>query len=442
MLFNPQTFSSQQASLLNNIPGRSLADTNTPTQISAAQAVSPPVPGPIRTLQGAGNTAPAAILAGDQPSSGDQFASIINLLKQYQSGANTGLNQTQNQQIQRGMTTPQSLIGASPGEQNAVREASMGALSPTIGGYKDVIAQAKATIQDYTTAQNQARDDARAVINGILTSTDLASLHSLDKNEISMLEKNAGYPKGFLDNAVTYKQKQALQAAQKTRQTTSNTVNSDISGPDDKRFKIAQDLAYGKLSFQQFRTLYAYSRQTGDKVAIYNKASELNPNFDPSAFELGLKFAGDAQSRRQIAAADNVLAGVGPLIEASDAAARSGVPLLNKAILGAGYTLGGVHYATFAAAQKAFADEVSGALGFGTASDMKLALGIDLTDKNLSPAAFRDVIQNTVVPFVQRKRQAILNQFGNYGKTVSGFSNPQVSGGSFDASSARSKYNY
>lgn len=158
------------------------------------------------------NTQNAAQTASAVP---DQFSQIINLLKQYQTGAQGTINQAQQQQIQRGVQTPQSLIGASPDQQNAVRSASMDALNPTIGGARDVIAQAKQAISDYTTAQNQQRDDARAVINEILSTTDPTSLHNLSKAELDTLEKNAGYPKGFLTEAVTYKQKQAALAAQK-----------------------------------------------------------------------------------------------------------------------------------------------------------------------------------------------------------------------------------
>ncbi len=65
------------------------------------------------------------------------------------------------------------------------------------------------------------------------------------------------------------------------------------------------------------------------------------------------------------------------------------------------------------AARKAWADEVSGALGFGSATDMKLALGLDITDPNLGPANFTSAIQTVVLPFLERKQQSILKEAGS-----------------------------
>src|SRR3990167_861600 len=40
-LFDPETFSPEQAAALNNVPGQSLSQTNTPEQITAAQNIAP-----------------------------------------------------------------------------------------------------------------------------------------------------------------------------------------------------------------------------------------------------------------------------------------------------------------------------------------------------------------------------------------------------------------
>lgn len=181
-------------------------------------------------------------------------------------------------------------------------------------------------------------------------------------------------------------------------------------------YKVAQDMAYGKLTMQQFRALYSYSRNIGAKLGIYQKAAELNPNFNPAQFEMGFKLASDPQTQKQLASMDNVNMAVPDLLKFSDAASRSGVTALNRLVNKGGYEIGGKHYSDFRAAQKAFADELSGALGYGTASDMKLALGVDITDPAMSPANFQSAIQNVIVPFVDRKRASLLGQMGVYGQ--------------------------
>ncbi len=189
---------------------------------------------------------------------------------------------------------------------------------------------------------------------------------------------------------------------------------ADIT-PGSKEYKIADDLASGRITFSQLRTLYAYSRDVNKKIAIYDKATEINPNFSPAMFEMGYKFASNQKTQQQVASINNVLSGVTDLLKVSDQAARSGAPILNRFINPAGYALGGKHYANLAIARTAFADELSGALGYGSATDMAREMGLSMTDPNLSPEAFRSAIQDVVVPFVQRKKASLLGPMGIYG---------------------------
>lgn len=185
--------------------------------------------------------------------------------------------------------------------------------------------------------------------------------------------------------------------------------------PGTREFKVAQDLAYGRLTMQQFRSLYSYSRDMNKKLDIYDKASELNPNFNPAAFESGFKFASNPKTQQQLAALDNVIAGVPDLLKFSDAASRTGITSLNKLVNKGGIAIGGKTYSNFHAAQIGFADELSGALGFGGATDMSKQMGFDMTNGNLSPENFASAIQNVVVPFIQRKKGTMLKQMGVYG---------------------------
>ena len=191
--------------------------------------------------------------------------------------------------------------------------------------------------------------------------------------------------------------------------------------PNTGEFRIAQDLAYGKLTFQQFRSLLS-TRSSGSsdanrkKIAIYDKAGELNPNFNPAQFEMGFKLASNPKVQQQLASLDNVKVGVDDLLKLSDAAERTGATILNKAVIPGGIAIGSHKYSDFKTARTAFADELSGALGYGSATDMSREMGFSMTDQNLSPTAFRSAIQDVIMPFVERKKKTLLNQMGVYGQ--------------------------
>jgi hypothetical protein len=181
-------------------------------------------------------------------------------------------------------------------------------------------------------------------------------------------------------------------------------------------YKVAQDLAYGKLTMGQFRSIYSYSRDIAKKQAIYEKASELNPNFSPAAFEMGFTLAKNPKVQQQLASLDNVVRGVPDLLRVSDAASRSGVPILNKFILPGGVALGSKNYSNLETARTAFADELSGALGYGSATDMSREMGFNMTDPKLSADTFKSNVNDILIPFVERKRATLLNQMGVYGQ--------------------------
>lgn len=187
--------------------------------------------------------------------------------------------------------------------------------------------------------------------------------------------------------------------------------------PGTKEYGIARDLAYGVLSYPDFARMYAFQRAGREQMRqIYDLARTINPDFSPSLFEQGAKFAASPQTRRSLAAVANVESGVPSMIDASDAATRSGVKAFNQYfVVPGGVQMGDHVYSDLQAAHKAFADELSLALGVGTASDLKTKLGLDIADPNLSPSAFRSVLQNQVIPFLERRKMSLKGQMGPYG---------------------------
>ena len=199
--------------------------------------------------------------------------------------------------------------------------------------------------------------------------------------------------------------------------------------PGMREYKVAESLAYGRLTFAQLRSLTAYGRDVNKKLDIYDKAMELNPAFNAADFERGYKFSSNPKVMQQLSSLNNVKMGVDDLLKASDAASRTGAPLLNKAVMPGGITLGGKKYSNFNTARIAFADELSGALGYGSATDMSREMGFNMTDATLSPEQFRSAIQDIVMPFVDRKKKSITDQMSVYGDTMNRTGDPGSVGG-------------
>lgn len=188
--------------------------------------------------------------------------------------------------------------------------------------------------------------------------------------------------------------------------------------PNSPEWRVSQDLAYGKIDFADLQKLYSYNRDSGLKVALYDQARQFNPNFSPKDFEAGFKIASNPKIVSQLSSLDNVVMGVPDLLNASDMASRTGVTVLNNIINKGGYMIGGRHYTDFRTARSAFADELSGALGYGSATDMSREMGFDMTDPNMSPDNFQSSVENILVPFIQRKRYSITKTMGPYSDRV------------------------
>jgi len=105
------------------------------------------------------------------------------------------------------------------------------------------------------------------------------------------------------------------------------------------------------------------------------------------------------------------------MIKLSAAAPRS-VPAINKYILPAGTSIGNVQYSNFGTAVTAMADELSGALGFGSATDMSREMGFNLTDPNLSPAQFEAGMQTVVKPFIEQKLKTLQGRWASMQKPL------------------------
>ncbi len=235
--------------------------------------------------------------------------------------------------------------------------------------------------------------------------------YDADGNEIASVPK---------DTSITpYQQEQLRLAAARLaleRKHMENDAPIDIQ-PNTKEYRIAQDMAYGKITMADFNRMYGRAASNANlKASMYDTARQLNPNFNPAAFEIGFKLASSPKVQQQLTSLDNVIVATPDMIKYSDAAKRTGVGFLNSMVNKAGYQVGGKQYSNFHLAQIAYADELSGALGYGSATDMSREMGFNLTDGNLSPEKFADGMQTVVLPFIRRKRDTLLKGMGVYGQ--------------------------
>lgn len=163
--------------------------------------------------------------------------------------------------------------------------------------------------------------------------------------------------------------------------------------PGTPEFKVAQDLASGALTSQQFRSLTAYGRDTGKKMAIYAKAAELNPEFNAAQFDLGFKMASNPQIRQRIVAINSLSPVIDKISELADQVGNGDIPAFNRLINAAKFNVGNQRVTNFRQMQTLLGDEVGNALGVGTASDLKTKLGLDLVNPNLSAENFKATME-------------------------------------------------
>ena len=153
------------------------------------------------------------------------------------------------------------------------------------------------------------------------------------------------------------------------------------------------------------------------KLRLVQGAADMGVNLAGAGISYG--FAGATNVKQQVAALQNVQALIPDMLKLSAAAPRS-VGAINQYLLPAGSSIGGVNYSNFSTAVTAMADELSGALGFGSATDMSREMGYNLTDPNQTPAQFASAMQNVVLPFIQQKSDALYGQMGQYAPGAGG----------------------
>jgi hypothetical protein len=200
---------------------------------------------------------------------------------------------------------------------------------------------------------------------------------------------------------------------------------------NSKEYRIAQDLAYGKLTFSQFRSMLTSrgggTNATALKMAIYDKAGELNPNFNPAQFEMGYRFASDPATQRALVYIDTALPQIDKIMTASQGLNKFDAPAINGLLNKVGFQIGGKQITDVQQLQHLLGPEIGLAMGAGALSDMRQQAGIDATNLNLSGPNFLDTM-GRMQNFLAGRKQMLLRQMGIYGQPGANPANPAATG--------------
>lgn len=109
----------------------------------------------------------AADISQNTPNVGNQ---ILDILRQYQKYGRQTETQGLQQQASRMFQTSPDLIGASPSLQSSVRNASVDAVQPTIGGARSLVEEAKDLLYDYQLKTEGNQKKAQGIIDSAISS--------------------------------------------------------------------------------------------------------------------------------------------------------------------------------------------------------------------------------------------------------------------------------
>jgi hypothetical protein len=190
--------------------------------------------------------------------------------------------------------------------------------------------------------------------------------------------------------------------------------------PGSREFRLAQDLAYGTLTMADFNRMYGRAASNASlKVSLYDKARELNPDFNPAQFELGFKMASNPQMVQRVLAIDGVNQVIDKIKGISARVGNGDVQLFNRLLQGAKLQISNKTVANFNQLKTLLGDEAGTALGVGTNSDLKTKLGLDVVNTNLEDGTFQSNMDQ-LASVLNGRKGLLLKPMNVYGRNITG----------------------
>ena len=259
-----------------------------------------------------------------------------------------------------------------------------------------------------------------ALANGGVNAADPNSIASwssitgFPQSEVYAMASNAN-----LTKALTISGKQATQAA--------NNMMLEAANDPTYIAGMARALASGALTIQDLP--YATGRGAiGSALTskIMMAAQSMvdasgNPNgVNFSAIQGQYSYATNPAVQTRAGALKTVQNMSANLQSLSDEATRSNYPTINSAISSLGIEFGGTTYNNFKQFAQVAQNELSGVIGYGSATDQSRQISQLFADPNQSPQQFISSWNSVVVPALNATGQAISALAGSYGSTILG----------------------
>lgn len=344
---------------------------------------------------------------------------LTTMLKQYQtfgsSAQSMALGQQYNAQdaqlkASNSALTDPSLRGYAPSTIFSGASDATKPYDPVIEGAKttytkigDVLTNARNLLKDHETTQNQLRDDARATIKDALTLGGADALKGLSPIETAQLEKQAGYPKGYLHGLTsTIREREITLKKQLADEKNATDVNS-VSN-------LAQQLVSGNLAPAEL------SKRTTNYNAVLKAADDYSMSTTGKHFSIAqadrdYKFANNAQTLNTLNYFDSLVGSGGSLdhlITVSNSINRGSFPPLNKVDQWAKLQTGDPSMAGYYGVITEVADQVAkilqgGGTGSGT-SDAKLAQAQALFQSSFTKAQLQQVVKDLKPLLINRAK--------------------------------------
>lgn len=250
-----------------------------------------------------------------------------------------------------------------------------------------------------------------------------------DSGAVTTWAQQLGLNPGQVQNMVTFKNLINVLSAQRTQVgITSTQIQNEANQTIMALLKdpttvgsVVSGLQNGTFA----PTDLSYLPNTGPGAALKSLivTGATNQGINLEAAGANASLLSNAGVQKQIAALNNVQTLIPQMIKMSDATPR-GAAALNSWLIPGGIMVGNVQYNNYKQAALAFADELSGALGFGSATDMSKQMGIDMSNWTQSPAQMKSDLNNVVKPFLQSKLDAQMKILGPAGTSMWGGAAP------------------
>jgi hypothetical protein len=206
-----------------------------------------------------------------------------------------------------------------------------------------------------------------------------------------------------------------LMKALATQKSKGQTFSSDDITDGTPAMDIVDALGTGRMTFDMMTKTYpGFSKNAAKREAILEKTMEKYPDFSPTQQALEYKWGSNAKAITTIAAANNALSNIDKVVEMSDMWKRSGSPAFNNLLKETQFQLGDKNVTNIKELQTAVGDEVAGVLGYGSSSDLKTRLGLDLMNPNVSAENFQSNMK-ILKHLLENRAKTMAAPMGNYG---------------------------